>query len=91
MQLSLTGPAPRWARPEALDSPGRYKPSASKFGKFAELAAEHFAGRVDRYSIWNEPNWKSWLDPLKSGHLYRSLYMRGYAAIKAGRPGARRS
>ena len=51
------------------------------------IVAEHFAGRVDRYSIWNEPNWKTWLGPLKAGpSLYRQLYLRGYKAIKAADP-----
>ena len=60
----------------------------SKFGQFAQLAAEHFAGRVDRYSVWNEPNWKSWLNP-PSGHLYRSLYLKAYAAVRKADPDAK--
>ncbi len=60
-----------------------YKPNTAEFGKWAGVVAEHFAGRVDRYSIWNEPNWRTWLGPLANGPgLYRSLYTRGYTAIK---------
>jgi hypothetical protein len=85
VHLSLTGPAPRWAN--ARRYPERrawYMPSATEFGKFAAVVAEHFRGRVDRYSIWNEPNWKTWLGPLASGpKLYRNLYTQGYTAIKA--------
>jgi hypothetical protein len=91
VHVSLTGPAPRWAN--ARRSTVRrawYKPSASEFGKFAAIAAEHFRGRVDRYSIWNEPNWKTWLGPLKAGpSLYRQLYVKGYAAIKRADPAAK--
>jgi hypothetical protein len=83
IHLSLTGPAPRWARPKPSIRQAWYKPSAREFGEWAGVVAEHFAGRVDRYSIWNEPNWKTWLGPLKSAPaLYRSLYQRGYDAIK---------
>lgn len=83
IHLSLTGPAPRWARPKASVKQAWYKPNTREFGEFARVVAEHFAGRVDRYSIWNEPNWRTWLGPLKNGPgLYRSLYTRGYAAIK---------
>jgi Cellulase (glycosyl hydrolase family 5) len=83
IHLSLTGPAPRWARPKASVRQAWYKPNTREFGKFAGVVAEHFQGRVDRYSIWNEPNWKTWLGPLKNAPgLYRSLYARGYAAIK---------
>jgi hypothetical protein len=91
IHISLTGPAPRWANAKRfVPKRGWYKPSASEFGKFASLAAEHFKGRVDRYSIWNEPNWKTWLGPLANGPaLYRALYVKGYAAIKAADPAAK--
>ena len=86
VHLSLTGPAPRWANARrATTSKAWYKPNAREFGKWRQVVAEHFAGRVDRYSIWNEPNWKTWLGPLegRSGSIYRSMYSRGYKAIKA--------
>ena len=91
IHISLTGPAPRWANAKRfVPKRGWYKPNASEFGKFAALAAEHFKGRVDRYSIWNEPNYKTWLGPLSSGPaLYRQLYVAGYDAIKAADPAAK--
>jgi cellulase (glycosyl hydrolase family 5) len=90
VHLSLTGPAPRWARPKPRIQQAWYKPNAREFGKWAGVVADHFAGRVDRYSIWNEPNWKTWLGPLKSAPgLYRSLYSRGYTAIKKADPRAK--
>jgi hypothetical protein len=90
VHLSLTGPAPRWARPKPMISQAWYKPNTREFGKWAGIVAEHFKGRVDRYSIWNEPNWRTWLGPLKSAPgLYRSLYTRGYAAIKKADPRAK--
>jgi hypothetical protein len=91
IHVSLTGPAPRWANARKyVPKRGWYKPNATEFGKFAALAAEHFKGRVDRYSIWNEPNYKTWLGPLSSGPaLYRALYSKGYAAIKAADPAAK--
>ena len=91
LHISLTGPAPRWANPKHfVPKRGWYKPSASEFGKFAALVSEHFKGRVDRYSIWNEPNWKTWLGPLASGPaLYRALYVAGYDAIKSADPAAK--
>jgi Cellulase (glycosyl hydrolase family 5) len=90
IHLSLTGPAPRWANAKRASTPKAwYKPSAAQFGEFASVAASHFKGRVDRYSIWNEPNWKTWLGPLKSAPaLYRSMYVRAYAAIKKADPRA---
>jgi hypothetical protein len=90
VHLSLSGPAPRWARPKPSIKQAWYKPNTGEFGKWAGIVAKHFKGRVDRYSIWNEPNWRTWLGPLKSQPaLYRSLYVKGYAAIKKADPRAK--
>jgi hypothetical protein len=92
VHLSLSGPAPRWAnsRKKNPEKGAWYKPSTREYGKWASVVAEHFAGRVDRYSIWNEPNWKTWLGPLKAAPaIYRSLYVRGYGAIKKADPKAK--
>ena len=90
VHISITGPAPRWAN--ARKAPIRrswYKPNPTEFGEFAGVVAEHFAGRVDRYSIWNEPNWKTWLGPLDTAPAqYRNLYIAGYDAIKEADPAA---
>ena len=81
IHLCLTGPAPAYAT--AKKRKGVYKPSAAKFGAFARAAATHFKGRVDRYSIWNEPNLDQWLTPSKSApQLYRKLFESSFKAIK---------
>src|SRR5437899_6543045 len=61
LEMSLTGPAPAWATGNGVR--GVFRPDAPKFGRFARAAAEHFRGRVRRYSIWNEPNFVAWLRP----------------------------
>jgi hypothetical protein len=87
VELSLTGPAPAWAT--GNHKVGPYKPKASAFKVFARDAAEHFKGSITRYSIWNEPNYVSWIAPLSSGpKVYRQLYTAGYSAIKAVDPNA---
>jgi hypothetical protein len=89
IHASLTGPAPRWATGDRRKLSG-FKPNSSAFGEFAGAAARAFKGRVDRYSIWNEPNWKTWLGPISSqASLYRGLYTKGYAAIKKADPRAK--
>ena len=94
VHLSLTGPAPRWARPKPSLRQAWYKPNTREFGKWAGVVAEHFAGRVDRYSIWNEPNWKTWLGPLKSapGALPQPVHarLRGDQGRRPAREGADR-
>jgi cellulase (glycosyl hydrolase family 5) len=87
LQLTLTGPAPAYAT--ANHRIGPYKPKSSAFRAFATAAATHFRGKVDRYSIWNEPNYVRWLSPLNRGaKLYRALYVAGYGAIKRVDPDA---
>jgi hypothetical protein len=88
VQLALTGPAPAWAT--GNHKVGVDRPKASAFRAFAKAAAEHFrVFGVTRYSIWNEPNHRSWISPISKGpSLYRGLYMNGYAAIKAADPSA---
>jgi beta-glucosidase/6-phospho-beta-glucosidase/beta-galactosidase len=76
VEFALTGPAPAWAT--ANRRVGPFKPNARRYASFVEAAAKHFEGRVDRYLIWNEPNYIGWLAPLSRGpRLYRSLYKAG--------------
>jgi hypothetical protein len=87
VQLDLSGPAPAWATGDHKQ--GVVKPDGKLFGDFARAAAKHFKGRVDRYSIWNEPNYVGWLAPQRSEpRLYRSLYLNAYGAVKAADPSA---
>jgi hypothetical protein len=82
VELALTGPAPAWATGNHKVGVDRVK--AGAFKVFARDAAEHFKGRVTRFSIWNEPNFRGWISPLKRGpKIYRGLYTAGYSAIKA--------
>jgi hypothetical protein len=64
---------------------GRHpRPNIPDFARFAAATADHFRGRVDRYGIWNEPNYIAWLKPLnRAPALYRKIYSAGYRAIKA--------
>jgi hypothetical protein len=82
VSLTLAGqPVPAFASGHHRQD--NYKPNARRFAEFARAVARHFRGRVDRYSIWNEPNHKAWLAPVRSqGRIYRKLYRAGYRAIK---------
>ena len=85
VHLTITGPAPRWATRNKRV--GVYRPDSGKYGAFTRSVAQHFFGRVDRYSIWNEPNYKGWLQPHKqSPKLYRGLFRAGWRGIKSVDP-----
>jgi hypothetical protein len=82
VHMTITGPAPRWAT--ANHRVGVYRPDSGKYGAFTRSVAQHFQGRVDRYSIWNEPNYKGWLQPLGSSpKIYRGLFRAGWRGIKS--------
>lgn len=97
VQVTLTGPAPAWATHD--HKLGVNRPDPVKFGRFAGAAAAHFGSKVYAISIFNEPNWPTFLTPFrtcKRTHgkrvcgdgrpaLYRELYRRSYTAIKKAR------
>jgi hypothetical protein len=88
VQLTLTGPAPAFATGNHRVGP--FRPDPKLYADFVSNAARHFRHRVNRYAIWNEPNWHSWLAPMsKSPSLYRKLYFAGYGALKKQDPGAK--
>ena len=66
VMLTLTG-APDWSRPSAtelaLEQPTYGPPDdLDTFGTFVAEVAGHYAGRVDAYEIWSQPNNRlSWM------------------------------
>jgi hypothetical protein len=81
LQINLIPPAPAWATGDGKI--GVNEPDPQLYGQFARAAAEHFRGRVDRFSLWNEPNHVGWLTPQSTAAAqYRELYLAGYRAIK---------
>lgn len=85
--ISVTGPAPAWANRKKkceVRQGADFNPNPTEYGKFAKLVAQRYKGRVDQYSVWNEPNRKGWLQPVKTqGTQYQKLYAAGYKAIKS--------
>jgi hypothetical protein len=85
VQLTLTGPVPRWATKTKrghLNTPG-----AREFGRWAKAVARRYGDRVDIWSIWNEPNHPAFLKPQyrdgrpASPRIYRKLYAAGERAL----------
>lgn len=63
VQVVLTGPAPRWANTSG--GIGVVAPEPRDFAVFAGAATRALrAAGVDRYAIWNEPNYTSSLRPV---------------------------
>lgn len=88
VMVLLTGPAPGWANPTRR--PSAWRPEPAAFGAFAGAVAAALRGRVERYAVWNEPNWPSSLRPRgEASARYRWLYRRAFTALRAADPGAR--
>jgi hypothetical protein len=88
VQLALTGPAPAWATANGRE--GNRAPDAGAFGRFAATVASALRGRVARYAVWNEPNWRGLLTPRsRAPVLYRGLYRAAWSALRRADPGAR--
>jgi hypothetical protein len=98
--FTLVGPAPAWAA-QGGSSPNVTRPSPRDFGNFVAAAGRRYSGssrgdsgqilpRVNHWSIWNEPNFPSWLVPQWTGgrhprpvspHLYRGLVDAAWANL----------
>ena len=103
VMFTVSGPGPFWAS----EDPKRckagevctYKPDAAAFGDFTAAVAKRYAGKVDWYSLYNEPNLKTWLSPESkataagrvevAGVYYRRLWSAGYKAIAQNDPARR--
>ena len=110
--FTLTGPAPAWATPGSHHREGLFRPDAQAFQDFATAVGLRYSGfypvrdrngqthrlpRVDAWSIWNEPNFPSWLLPIwvdnrpkraqdmiaAAPHHYRTLVDAAWAGLKA--------
>jgi hypothetical protein len=104
--LMPTGPAPEWAAKPG--SGGVANPDPEQFGEFVSALAKRYDGhfdpgrggagqplpKVNLWTIWNEPNLSTFLQPQMRGGrpysplIYRRLYLAGQAAIHAQDPGA---
>ena len=87
LQVTLMGPAPAWATRSGRV--GNNAPNPGYYARFVRAAVRALDGRVDRWSVWNEPNWHSQLSPYsKAPVLYRGLYQAAYRAIVDEQPDA---
>ena len=101
VHLTITGPTPDWGsrEPRRCREGCIWKPNSRLFGKFVKAVARRYRGQVRYWSIWNEPNHFGWLLPQYShrhrvrysARMYRSLWYRGYRAIRRYDPARRRS
>jgi hypothetical protein len=106
VDLDVAGRAPSWAMPRSapLYGQGSVYPSAADYRAFMTAVGRRYSGtytppgaltplpRIDFWSIWNEPNYVSSLEPQGSGphdvtpvspRLYRGLVAAAWTALNA--------
>ncbi len=100
--MTVTGPGPKFTSSSprrCRRGPCTFRPKAGDFGQFASAVAKRYRGKVDYYSLWNEPNLDVWITPQQKkpavgrvqtdGAIYRKLWIAGYKAIAKFDPGRR--
>jgi hypothetical protein len=84
--LGVIAYSPDWAHPEgaSVTSP---PDDARDYGAFAAEVAQHYAGRVSNWQLWNEPNLPEFFGASASNaSRYSDLVKAAYPAIKAVQP-----
>jgi hypothetical protein len=87
--LTATGPIPAWASRcgGSVATRRTCKPDPTLFGQFVRALGKRYP-TVKLWSIWNEPNLRSWLTPqytgrtLQSAALYRALATSAIAGLR---------
>jgi Cellulase (glycosyl hydrolase family 5) len=83
VQLTLSGPVPKWATKAKRDHVTR--PSTKEFARWVKAVGSRYGDKVDTWSLWNEPNSAVFLKPrgLGAAKVYRSLYIAGAKALRS--------
>jgi Cellulase (glycosyl hydrolase family 5) len=79
--------SPSWASGSSVKETPPKNPA--DFARYMGYLASRYAGKVDAYEIWNEPNIPRFWSTGPSASAYVSLLKPAYAAIKAADPNAK--
>jgi hypothetical protein len=87
LQLTLTGPVPRWAT--STHKGHTTRPNVKEWSQWVTAVGRRYGGRISTWSLWNEPNASHFLTPQRShgtvvsGSIYRKLYLAGVKALRS--------
>ena len=82
--IGVVAYVPDWAR--SSDHPTAPPTDPAAFGAFAGDLAKHYAGAVDTFEIWNEPNLAPFYGGDPDARSFTALLRAAYPAIKAVQP-----
>ena len=89
--LGLIGYTPMWERPEGPPMIFPFAPPREMDGwqRFVTAAAQRYAGKINSWEIWNEPNLLLFMGFIPDRvHHYIDILKTAYPAIKSVSPGA---
>lgn len=88
--LGLVVFAPSWAQAQGPGTlvPGGRPADPGAFGAFAGIAAARYAGTINTWEVWNEPNLPLFFSPLPDVEAYSQILRAAYGTIHAALPDA---
>ncbi len=86
--LAIIQTTPAWARVPDCEHVLCPPADAADYARFAAEAAARYAGRIQHWEIWNEPNNHYFWKPGPEPQAYAELLVAAHAAIKAADPQA---
>jgi hypothetical protein len=86
--LGILGFPPAWGStaPAGAARPWVYKPKLPDWERYVEATTRQFAGMIDHWEIWNEPNISVFWEPTPDAKEFLEVVRTGYAAAKRGNP-----
>ena len=95
VRIVITTPAPLWGTSEPSRGNPVWRPRPAAFAAFAHAVAQRYGGLVDQFSVMNEPNQNTWLQPQYdqqgrpfSPRLYRRIAVAAFREIRRAAPQA---
>jgi VCBS repeat-containing protein len=86
--IGILNSPPDWAMVPGSPSLGGPPADPAEYAEFASMVATRYAGKVDAYEVWNEPNYYVFWQPTPDAAAYTEILKAAYTAIKTADPNA---
>ncbi len=88
--LGILGFPPDWATtaPAGASRPAQHAPQRAAWEAYVEQTVRHYAGLIDHWELWNEPNISVFWEPEPDPQAFATIAIAGYHAAKRGNPHA---
>jgi hypothetical protein len=86
--IGILNSPPDWAMVPGSPSLGGPPADPAEYAEYAGMVAARYAGKVEAYEIWNEPNYYKFWEPTPDAAAYTAILKVAYTAIKNADPDA---